>query len=108
MGGATRSGHRHNPSHRWQNPLFPGCGLADNLGSKEFALLNVHRGCYNRAHKGLKYSLTRIDEFSYLMGGATRSKLGARSAPPLRSRVALRFRASCQVFVITLSWQEAR
>ena len=106
MGGATRSGHRHNPSHRWQNPLFPGCGQADNLGIKEFALLNVHRSCYNRAHRGLKYSLTRIEECSYLMGGATRSKLGARSAPPLRPRAVLRYRVSCQVFAIALSWQE--
>ena len=106
MGSATRSGHRHNPSHRWQNPLFPGCATADNLGIKEFALLNVHRSCYNRAHKGLKYSLTRIEEYSYLMGGATRSSFGARSAPPLRYRVALRYRVSCQVFACAHIWQE--
>ena len=55
---------------------------------------------------GLKYSLTRIEECSYLMGGATRSKVGARSAPPLRPRAVLRYRVSCQVFAIALSWQE--
>lgn len=43
---------------------------------------------------------------SYLMGGATRSQLGARSAPPLRSRVALRYRVSCQVFACAHTWQE--
>ena len=54
---------------------------------------------------GLKYSLTRIEECSYLMGGATRSKVGARSAPPLRPRAVLRYRVSCQVFAIAYIWQ---
>ena len=40
------------------------------------------------------------------MGGATRSQVGARSAPPLRSRVALRYRVSCQVFACAHTWQE--
>lgn len=40
------------------------------------------------------------------MGGATRSQVGARSAPPLRSRVALRCRVPCQVFAYAHTWQE--
>lgn len=40
------------------------------------------------------------------MGGATRSQLGARSATPLRSRVALRYRVPCQVFAYAHTWQE--
>lgn len=43
---------------------------------------------------------------NYLMGGATRSQLGARSAPPLRSRAALRYRVPCQVFACAHTWQE--
>ena len=39
------------------------------------------------------------------MGGATRSKLGARSAPPLRCRVLLRAPVPCQVFAIAHIWQ---
>lgn len=40
------------------------------------------------------------------MGGATRSQLGARSAPPLRSRAALRYRVPCHVFACAHTWQE--
>ena len=42
---------------------------------------------------------------NYLMGGATRSQLGARSPPPLRCRVLLRAPVPCQVLAIACSWQ---